>query len=48
MSACKRNIISCLRPLARRRRGIEAAKSKGVDKGRPATIDAAKVRELRD
>ena len=33
---------------ARQRRGIEAAKAKGVYKGRPASIDAAKVRELRD
>lgn len=34
--------------LARQRRGIEAAKSKGVYKGRPSTIDPAQVRELRD
>jgi len=33
---------------ARQRRGIEAAKAKGIYKGRPASIDAAKVRELRD
>lgn len=32
---------------ARQRRGIEIAKGKGVYKGRPATIDAARVRELR-
>jgi DNA invertase Pin-like site-specific DNA recombinase len=32
---------------ARQRRGIDAAKAKGVYKGRPATIEAAKVRELR-
>lgn len=33
---------------ARQRRGIEAARLKGVYKGRPATIDPARVRELRD
>src|SRR3954468_2883635 len=33
---------------ARQRRGIEAAKAKGIYKGRPASIDAAKIRELRD
>ncbi|WIA56295.1 recombinase family protein [Sphingobium sp. WTD-1] len=33
---------------ARQRRGIEAAKARGVYKGRPATIDPAQVRELRD
>jgi len=33
---------------ARQRRGIEAAKAKGVYKGRPASIDAVKVRELRE
>ena len=33
---------------ARQRRGIEAAKLKGVYKGRPATIDPAQVRALRD
>jgi DNA invertase Pin-like site-specific DNA recombinase len=34
---------------ARQRRGIEAAKAKGnVYKGRPATIDATQVRDLRD
>ena len=33
---------------ARQRRGIEAAKLKGAYKGRPATIDPAQVRELRD
>lgn len=32
---------------ARQRRGIEAAKLKGVYKGRPATIDPEQVRELR-
>ena len=31
---------------ARQRRGIEAAKLKGVYKGRPATIDPGQVREL--
>jgi len=33
---------------ARQRRGIEAAKAKGIYKGRPVSIDAAKIRELRD
>ena len=33
---------------ARQRRGIEAAKLKGVYKGRPATINPDQVRELRD
>lgn len=33
---------------ARQRRGIEAARLKGVYKGRPATIDPDRVRELRD
>ena len=33
---------------ARQRRGIDAAKLKGVYKGRPASIDPAQVRELRD
>src|SRR5829696_840151 len=33
---------------ARQRRGIEAAKAKGVYRGRPATIQAVKVRELRE
>ena len=34
---------------ARQRRGIEAAKARGdVYKGRPATIDPAQVKELRD
>ena len=32
---------------ARQRRGIDAAKLRGVYKGRPASIDAAQVRELR-
>ncbi|QIK78370.1 recombinase family protein [Sphingomonas piscis] len=32
---------------ARQRRGIEAAKAKGIYKGRPATIQADDVRELR-
>lgn len=32
---------------ARQRRGIEAAKLKGIYKGRPITIDPARVRELR-
>jgi DNA invertase Pin-like site-specific DNA recombinase len=32
---------------ARQRRGIEAARLKGVYKGRPATINATRVRELR-
>ncbi len=32
---------------ARQRRGIEAAKLRNVYKGRPATIDPAKVKELR-
>ena len=32
---------------ARQRRGIEAAKLKGVYKGRPATIDPTQVQELR-
>jgi DNA invertase Pin-like site-specific DNA recombinase len=31
---------------ARQRRGIEAAKIKGVYKGRPASIDPAKIKEL--
>ena len=31
---------------ARQRRGIEAAKQRGVYKGRPATIDPTQVREL--
>lgn len=31
----------------RQRRGIEAAKLRGTYKGRPATVDAARVRELR-
>lgn len=33
---------------ARQRRGIEAAKLKGVYKGRPASIDPTSIRELRD
>ncbi|MGO4705857.1 recombinase family protein [Microvirga sp. 2MCAF38] len=33
---------------ARQRRGIEAAKVKGIYKGRPASIDPVKVRELRN
>lgn len=33
---------------ARQRRGIEAARQRGVYKGRPATIDPARIRELRD
>lgn len=32
---------------ARQRRGIEAARLKGVYKGRPATIDPARIRELK-
>lgn len=32
----------------RQREGIERAKARGVYKGRPATIDAAQVRALRD
>lgn len=32
---------------ARQRRGIEAAKLKGVYKGRPATIDPRQIKELR-
>ena len=32
---------------ARQRRGIDAAKAKGVYKGRPASIEPTKVRELR-
>lgn len=32
---------------ARQRRGIEAAKLKGIYKGRPATIDIQQVRQLR-
>lgn len=32
---------------ARQKRGIEAAKARGVYKGRPATIDPDKVKELR-
>jgi DNA invertase Pin-like site-specific DNA recombinase len=31
---------------ARQQRGIEAAKAKGIYKGRPATIDPARVKEL--
>jgi DNA invertase Pin-like site-specific DNA recombinase len=31
---------------ARQRRGIEAAKLRGVYKGRPATVDAAQIKEL--
>jgi len=31
----------------RQRRGIEAAKLRGTYKGRPSTVDAARVRELR-
>jgi DNA invertase Pin-like site-specific DNA recombinase len=33
---------------ARQRRGIEAAKLKGVYKGRPATVDTQQVRDLRE
>ena len=33
---------------ARQRRGIEAAKAKGVYRGRSATIEAVKVCELRE
>jgi DNA invertase Pin-like site-specific DNA recombinase len=33
---------------ARQRRGIEAAKARGAYKGRPATIDPATIKELRD
>lgn len=33
---------------ARQRRGIEAARQRGVYKGRPATIDPARIRELKD
>lgn len=33
--------------LARQRRGIDAAKLRGIYKGRPATIDVEQVRELR-
>ncbi|WP_081492143.1 helix-turn-helix domain-containing protein [Rhizorhabdus wittichii] len=32
---------------SRQRRGIEAAKLRGVYKGRPATIDLTQVQELR-
>ena len=31
---------------ARQRRGIEAAKAKGIYKGRPPSIDPVRVREL--
>lgn len=33
---------------ARQRRGIEAAKLKGIYKGRPATVDAARIKELHE
>jgi DNA invertase Pin-like site-specific DNA recombinase len=33
---------------SRQRRGIEAARLRGVYKGRPATVDAAKVKELHE
>jgi len=33
---------------ARQRRGIEAARQRGVYKGRPATIDPARIRELKE
>jgi DNA invertase Pin-like site-specific DNA recombinase len=33
---------------ARQRRGIEAARQRGVYRGRPATIDPARIRELKE
>ncbi len=33
---------------ARQRRGIEAAKLRGAYRGRPATVDATKIKELHE